>query len=397
MIAMNRIRSSTAAFVALVAVMTSTPGATASATALPRQAAGPGRAPASVTASTTPATVWLCRPGLADDPCTASRTATILTASDTRTVIHSTSTNPSFDCFYVYPTVSKEQRVNADLRIQAAETSVATSQVSRFSQDCRVFAPMYRQATLLDLDKYTNLKVPPVIEDTAYNSLVAGFRDYLDHYNDGRPIIFIGHSQGAIILIKLLEQFVDDSPTLRNRTVLAILLGGDVEVPTGKLVGASFEHLPLCSRRGQAGCVIAYSSFPSEPPAASEFGRPGQGAAIQGGDTSVTGVQVACVNPINPAGGTADLAPFFPTEGLLPTPWVEFPSMYRAHCESKGGATWLQVTKITGATDPRPAVTESGGPNWGYHSYDVNLALGDLIADVSAAETSWSAAHPKKH
>ena len=34
----------------------------------------------------------------------------------------------------------------------------------------------------------------------------------------------------------------------------------------------------------------------------------------------------------------------------------------------------------------RPVVSESLGPDWGYHVDDVNLALGDLVADVRAAE-----------
>ena len=39
----------------------------------------------------------------------------------------------------------------------------------------------------------------------AYRGVLSAFRDYLAHYNDGRGIVFIGHSQGASILIKLLE------------------------------------------------------------------------------------------------------------------------------------------------------------------------------------------------
>ena len=61
-----------------------------------------------------------------------------------------------------------------------------------------------------------------------------------------------------------------------------------------------------------------------------------------------------------------------------------------ATCESADGATWLQVTKTSGASDRRPVVTEPAGPDWGYHDYDINLALGNLIADTAAAEKTWS-------
>ena len=66
--------------------------------------------------------------------------------------------------------------------------------------------------------------------------MLSAFRDYLAHYNDGRGIVFIGHSQGAVILIRLLQQEVDRTPALRNRLVSALLMGGNVTVPKGQLV-----------------------------------------------------------------------------------------------------------------------------------------------------------------
>ena len=52
------------------------------------------------------------------------------------------------DCFYVYPTVSDDKSTNSDLPIDPEERSIALYQAARYSQHCRVFAPMYRQVTL---------------------------------------------------------------------------------------------------------------------------------------------------------------------------------------------------------------------------------------------------------
>ena len=52
-----------------------------------------------------------------------------------------TPSNPPIDCFYVYPTVSPQPGILANLQIDPAETSVAEAQASRFSEDCRVYAP----------------------------------------------------------------------------------------------------------------------------------------------------------------------------------------------------------------------------------------------------------------
>ena len=340
--------------------------------------------------------MWLCRPGQVDDPCSFPLQSTVVSAEGPRTIENGqAATNSKFDCFYVYPTVSTEQTDNSNLAVQVTEVGAAIAQASRFSQVCRVWAPMYRQRT--DLSLLQGLGADQHANTVAYDSLLSAFRDYIAHDNHGRPIVFIGHSQGAAMLIRLLASQVDPDPSLRARTVVAILAGGNVTVPNGKTVGATFRHLPLCTRTNQIGCVIAYSSFPSEPPADSDFGRPGTGVSLQSDQTATNGLQVACVNPAAIAGGTADLDPYFPTPTSKPpppsvtTPWVSYPDLYSAVCRHSAGATWLQVNTLTVAG--RPVVTESLGPAWGYHLDDINLALGNLVNDVKTEEAAYASHH----
>jgi hypothetical protein len=336
-------------------------------------------------------TVWLCRPGLAQDPCRRDLGYTAVSASGRETVVEPPAARPSgFDCFYVYPTVSSEPGTNSDLQVQQAEQQVAFAQASRFSQVCQVWAPMYRQITDNGLNDLSNPITAVAAILTAYDSIRSGFEDYLAHYNDGRPIVFIGHSQGAAMLILLLKHLVDDSAALRKRLVLAIILGGNVQVKSGSTVGGSFSHIPLCTQGAQAGCAIAYSSFPGPPPATSLFGRPGRGVSLLSGQLASSGVQVACVNPAN-IGGSGPLDTYVPSAGTAKTPWLEYEGEYTATCKQDDGATWLQVSRASSA-DVRPAVlTETAGPNWGYHVYDVNLALGNLVSDVAASEKTWGA------
>ena len=351
-----------------------------------------GAAPATRPLGTASGTVWLCNPDQAADPCTTSRAATAVTGRGTASVsLARTSAAASrFDCFYVYPTVSKEPAVNADLTVQASERAAAVVQASRFSQRCTVWAPMYRQVTLGGL-----ARAPKSALAVAYASLVSGWKDYLAHDNHGRPIIFIGHSQGSAMLIKLLQTQVDPSPSLRRRTVSAILLGGNVQVPAGRVVGGTFRHIPACGSASQTGCVIAYSSFGAPPPANSLFGRAGRGVSLLSGQGGTGVQQVVCVNPVTFSAGVGRLQPFFwsatsPTPGVqVPTPWVTFPGLYTAQCLHSGGASWLQVTATPGPADPRPTVSATLGPQWGYHLDDVNLALGNLVNDVGLEEAAY--------
>jgi hypothetical protein len=353
--------------------------------------------PPSAGAATSPlraatGTVWLCRPGQTPDPCTSSRAATSVAGSGA-TRFSLSPTLPAarrFDCFYVYPTVSTEPGDNADLAVQPAERAAAIVQASRFSQLCNVWAPMYRQVTLAGL---AHANVTAVV--TAYASLLSAWKDYLANDNRGRPIIFIGHSQGSAILIKLLQTQVDPSPGLRSRMVSAILLGGNVQVPTGGAVGGTFTKIPTCGSASQTGCVIAYSSFGSPPPANSLFGRAGGGVSQLSGQGGAGSQQVACVNPVTFSSQAGVLQPYFlsataRTPGVrVLTPWVTFPDLYTAQCQTGGGASWLQVTASPAATVSRPTVSASLGPTWGFHLDDVNLGLGNLVADVGSEEAAY--------
>jgi hypothetical protein len=310
------------------------------------------------------------------------------------------STPPGIDCFYVYPTVSQEHSANADLQIQATERGAAFAQASRFSQFCRVFAPMYRQLTVPAISG--SVPITGASVQLAYSSVLDAFRDYLAHDNHRRGIVFIGHSQGSMVLLRLLQQVVDPDPTLRRLLVSAILLGGNVTVPRDRPVGGSFRNIPACHRSAETGCVIAYSSFLSEPPADALFGRAGTGIDAVPSQGSASGFKVLCVNPAAMAGGSAPLTPYFPSaagarlgeqgpEPSVSTPWVTYPGRYRAECESTNGASWLQVNPTP--SDPRPVLAQVLGPSWGLHLADVNLALGNLVTVVGNQARAYQQDH----
>ena len=139
------------------------------------------------------------------DPCTSDLTTTVVARNGATRVEHSSAAgSPAIDCFYVYPTISGQSMINANLAIEFREREVAAAQASRFSQVCRVYAPVYRQITLSALRHPARITRADAL--VAYNGVLAAFRDYLAHYNDGRGIVFIGHSQGAAILIHLLRR-----------------------------------------------------------------------------------------------------------------------------------------------------------------------------------------------
>jgi hypothetical protein len=343
-------------------------------------------------------TVWLCRPGHRPDPCVGDLTTTVMGADGGR----ATETQPvpattGADCFYAYPTVSGESGANADLRIQAAERQVALVQAARFSAVCDVWAPVYRQRTLSDLFNLTDGAPDSTAHQIAYDSLRAGWHSFLAAHDPRRPIVLIGHSQGASMLIRLLRNDVDHDPSVRRQLAVTLLLGGNLAVAQGQPIGGDFQHIPLCTKPRQSGCVIAFSSFPKQPPTGAFFGRPGSGVSLLSGDVRSKGLQVACVNPVSPGSRAAlGLHPYFPSRlagSGASTQWTAYPGHATAQCRSAGGATWLQVSPTPAGRKAAALLHERLGALWGFHDIDVNLALGDLVTDVAASVDGWHQRH----
>jgi hypothetical protein len=299
--------------------------------------------------------VWLCRPGLQDNPCTRSLDATAVAANGTRTPIGAQpDAGSKFDCFYAYPTVSTQGSDNASLAVEQPEIDIAVEQASRFSQVCKVWAPIWRQRTNNGMPADVNAAA-----EVAYESLLSAWKDYMANFNQGRPVVIIGHSQGAIVLARLIGSQVDPIPAVRRQVVSALLIGGNV---------GGFPNMPACRSPKQTGCVIAYSSYYEQPPDDAIFGRLGG----------------LCTNPANLGGGAGGLDPYLRVDNA----WVNYPGLYSASCVSAGGATWLQVDVAPG--DPRPRLPENLGPAWGLHQHgDVNLALGNLVQDVATEESAF--------
>jgi hypothetical protein len=354
-------------------------------TALTAATLGAGSASADV--------VWLCKPGLTDDPCRPSLTTTRYASwnQDPRVVRPRRDRTPPIDCFYVYPTVSDQPATQATKAKDPEIRDIALYQAARYSQHCRVFAPVYRQITVRGLQR--NDATEEQVR-TAQADLVEAWRTYLRRHNRGRGVVIIGHSQGTLQLQELIRREVEPRRSVRRRLVSAILLGGNVTVRRGADRGGVFRRLRACRSPRQLGCVIAWVTFDETPPQDARFGRSAGRYADVFGWPKGDDLQVLCTNPAALRGGRAPLDLVLPTRpfapGTLigvgnsllgitpptpPTPWFEVPGAFTGRCATEDGASFLRVSPNDGTPDPRPAPD----PGWGLHLLDANIALGDLV------------------
>jgi len=215
---------------------------------------------------------WLCLPGRSD-VCARPVTSVDLTPRGYGAVRTSRpAPKPAIDCFYVYPTVSRDRGLNSDL-VMDEENGYTLAQLGPFAPVCRTFAPKYRQMTVGAIAAFAMGQDISKAGLISYGDVLAAWRDYLANRNQGRPFVLIGHSQGTLHLIQLIAREIEPNPAVAKRMKLAILPGFNVLVPQGKLVGGDFKSTPLCSKPGQTGCAIAWTRFREKnvPPAGPIF------------------------------------------------------------------------------------------------------------------------------
>jgi len=349
---------------------------------------------------------WLCRPGRAD-VCAGDMASTIVAPDGSmRVEPPAPPSAPKADCFYLYPTTSMDQTKYSDMIPDRQEQGLVASQAAPLRDVCRVFAPIYRQLTLPAL-RVTMSKGMKLSEDDfalPYADVLAAWRDYLAHDNQGRPFVLVGHSQGSAMLKRLLIDEIDGKPAQR-RMLSAILPGVAVMVPHGKTVGGDLKTVPLCRSGTQTGCVVTWASYrdTNPPPANALFGK-------SSGD-----LEAGCTNPARLEGGPAPLNPIlgFPwwrggvaqfrqpsvwaAKGVpLPTRFVRMPGQLSAECTTRNGFSYLAVhvdpgaaRDMTEAAIGTATVGDADWPDWGFHVVDMAIVEGDLITLIRDQSRAW--------
>ena len=341
------------------------------------------------------ATNWLCLPDRSD-VCSTPLGTTALNPNGYGSVGQSiVAKSPPLDCFYVYPTVSRDTGMNSDLAVDASERGAAQVQFARFASACRTFSPVYRQMTIGAVAAAAagaDMTRPALL---AYADVANAWRTYLAKHNKGRPFVLVGHSQGSLMLQQIIKNEVEGKPVARQM-LLAILPGYNLYVPEGRRVGGTLKSTPVCASPGETGCVMTWVSFRENnvPPVGAIFGIAQQ-----------PGMTVACTNPARPGSGKWERfdsywnarwslpVPGGPiqwsTEGAPPTQFVRTDGLVSGRCVNGGQRGYLSIRVHADPKDKRTdrVYGEVGllgmfVPGWGMHLADVAAAQGDLIRQV---------------
>ncbi len=162
------------------------------------------------------------------------------------------------DVFYVYPTLFLDKsdtawNISIDNEIQRKNIleKAVKFQASAWAESGRMFVPFYRQAHIRSYSNLKNGGTEALL--LAYSDIKNAFLYYLENYNNGRPIILAGHSQGSTHLSLLLKDFFDGTP-LKKQLVAAYIPGIGIDK-------SNFKDLKLMEKADEINGFVTWNTF----------------------------------------------------------------------------------------------------------------------------------------
>ncbi|MBU4576694.1 MAG: DUF3089 domain-containing protein, partial [Proteobacteria bacterium] len=217
-----------------------------------------------------------------------------------------------------------------------------------------LFAPLYRQASAkvltmsqADKDRYLGMGLSDV---------QAAFAYYLKHYNQGRPFILAGHSQGSNLLTDFARKNLDQ-PVFKRKMVAAYLIGWSI-TPDDLKKHPAFK---ICRAAAQTGCLITYNSVAA--------GKQKKAPTILPGAISVNPLSWTTDGKLVPASQNMGAA-FFEDQGK------DLTIPHFTSAQNKDGGLVVQPK------DAKLLTQMPFGPGV-YHCYDYSLFYENLKANIA--------------
>lgn len=268
------------------------------------------------------------------------------------------------DVFFICPTVysGTDDSYNMSLEDTASKEAFAGAtnmEKGIYDEDARFFAPYYRQA---GLNVY---ELPPEEREAylslAYEDIKEAFTYYLEHFNQGRPIVLAGFSQGADMSIRLLKDcFAREE--VNDLLVACYAIGWRITEEELE----EYPHLRFAAGETDTGVIISFNS---------------EAESVMDSLMIPAGTRTLAINPLNwktdstPASREENAgACFTDYSGSIVT---EIPHLTGAYIDPQRGA--LKVPDVSPQEYPPVLSIFSDGI---YHLYDYQFFYRNLQENV---------------
>ncbi len=136
------------------------------------------------------------------------------------------------DTFYLYPTSYMDEAEDAkpicdidNKKVQDRARLVYENQATVYEESTNVFAPFYRQSNIYQVAGMSNEELEEYQRNEQRTDVYAALDYYFENYNEGRPFIIAGHSQGSIMTKIVLGEYMQAHPEYYERMVAAYPIG----------------------------------------------------------------------------------------------------------------------------------------------------------------------------
>ena len=278
------------------------------------------------------------------------------------------------DVFFICPTVYGGDSNSFNMALDDTDTKesfVGATNMEKgiYDGDCRFFAPYYRQAGL-NVYEMESADREPYLR-IAYEDVKLAFEYYLEHYNNGRPIVLAGFSQGADLSIRLLKDCFADQKV--NKLLVACYAIG-WSITEDEL--AQYKHLQVAQGETDVGVIVSFNS---------------EAENVTDSLMIPEGTKTLAINPLNwqtdstPADKSLNKGACFTSySGKIKT---EIPELTGAYIDPVRGA--LKVTDVTAEEyPPKLSIFDSGV----YHLYDYQFFYRNLQENVSVRISAYASA-----
>jgi hypothetical protein len=216
------------------------------------------------------------------------------------------------DIFFLYPTAwTPDSSTNTlycaidNPSMLAGSLRALKTQATAFETTGNIYAPYYRQANAMQTLVLPEDQRWEVLRQDPARDVIAAFDYYINHYNNGRPFILAGHSQGANVMLFLLSEYMASHPEVYSRMIAAYVTGYPV---TTEFMAVN-KHLKFAEGPDDTGVIISYNT---------------QSPRVVPGTNIVVANNIGLViNPINwkrdetPAPASESLGSYMPDKTLI--------------------------------------------------------------------------------
>ena len=168
-----------------------------------------------------------------------------------------------FDTFYIYSTIyfganegDSDYATLDNAEMLAGIPIEHAIKSSVFEEATNLFIPLYRQSSM----KYAaevymkDGNIDAALISIPYTDITAALDYYFENYNQGRPFVIAGHSQGSAILRLVLKRYFKEHPEYYKRMVAAYAIGYSI---TKDDLEAN-PHMKFATGETDTGVIISW-------------------------------------------------------------------------------------------------------------------------------------------